>query len=307
MDQFTEYQGNPVLMPDSGLESKAVFNPTVIISGGEFYMFYRAESLSDELTGRIMLAKSEDGFNFVRSAEPVIAPEYEYEKFGCEDPRIVKFGDTFYLTYNGAHIQDEHGAYYSQICLATSRDLRRWRKHGSLVQSRKGNWCWMGHKSGAIVPAKLSQGYVMYFEGRGWPEPGRERIGIGYSEDLLHWQADLSAPVLEPRERFFDSKGIEPGYAVLTKEGILLVYNGWNESNLFRPGWVLFSREEPNKVLLRCEQPILNPTERRVAFAEGLVNHRNLWLLYYGVEDKVICVATCEETELDNLLRSSST
>jgi len=290
---FTDYENNPILAPTIGLQSKAVFNSTVILDKGAFNMLYRAQSLDDNLTGRIMLATSTDGFQFTSLPDAVVVPEHEWEKFGCEDPRVVKFGDFFYLTYNGAHTCSEKLEYYSQPCLATSEDLHRWVKHGPMLKPQQRTWCSIGYKSAAIVPSRLSSRYVMYFEGRGIPGPGQERIGIAYSQDLLRWQADLSGPVLLPREDSFDNKGLEPGCALMTDEGILLIYNSWNWDNVFRPGWALFSKEEPSKLIARCNHPLLE-REERVIFTEGLVHRGNRWLLYYGLDDEVIHLATCE-------------
>lgn len=290
---FIDYKGNPILTPAKGLQSKAVFNPSVIVDKGVFNMFYRAQSLDDELTGRIMLAMSTDGFQFTASPDPLIVPEHDWEKFGCEDPRIVKFDGVFYLTYNGAYTWSEELKYYSQACLAISKDLHGWEKCGPVLKPQKDSWCRMGHKSAAIVPEKLSCGYVMYFEGRGIPGPGQERIGIAHSQDLTHWQADASGPVLTPRDNSFDSKGLEPGCAIVIDEGILLVYNSWNWDGVFRPGCALFSKDEPGKLIARCSEPLLD-REEGIIFAEGLVQAGDQWLLYYGLDDKVTHLAIYE-------------
>jgi predicted GH43/DUF377 family glycosyl hydrolase len=57
-------------------------------------MFYRAET-DDGLTGRIGLAESHDGFHFTCNPEPVLTPDEDFDKGGCEDPRIVKFEETY--------------------------------------------------------------------------------------------------------------------------------------------------------------------------------------------------------------------
>lgn len=56
-------------------------------------MLFKAEA-EDELTGRIGLAKSSDGIQFSMHPEPVIVPSADFDKFGCEDPRVVRFKDT---------------------------------------------------------------------------------------------------------------------------------------------------------------------------------------------------------------------
>ena len=80
--KFTKIK-NPVMKKrGTGFESKAVYNPSVIIENGTIYMLYRAESLYDKCSGKIGLAWSKDGINFQRKAKPVLFPEYDYEEIG---------------------------------------------------------------------------------------------------------------------------------------------------------------------------------------------------------------------------------
>ena len=85
-------------------------------------MLYRAESKKDNLTGRIGLAISYDGINFFRHPEPVIEPEYLWESAGVEDPRAVKVGKTYYMTYTG------YDGKTARLCLATSKNMLTWKK-----------------------------------------------------------------------------------------------------------------------------------------------------------------------------------
>lgn len=129
---FVDYQKNPILGLGKGFTSKGAYNPTVIKGGRDFFMLFRTEA-GDELTGRIGLARGYDGVQFSLHPKPVIAPSADFDKFSCEDPRVVKFKDTYFLTYIG-----NSGKYnVSNICLATSRDLLHWGKHGLILQPRK--------------------------------------------------------------------------------------------------------------------------------------------------------------------------
>lgn len=290
---FEDYQGNPILEPTGkGFEAERVYNPAVTIADGVFWMLYRAEA-GDECTGRIGLAESSDGLHFTRHPEPVIVPEYDYEEMGCEDPRLVRIGEAFYLTYVGNSARSGP----MDICLATSKDLLHWEKHGPILQPAHA-WDRRQVKAGAILPEKVRDKYVMYFMGEA--EPWEAAIGLACSDDFLHWYEPLDEPVLLPRQGHFDSKGVEPGPPpVLLNEGILLVYCGWADDHAYKPGWVLFSREQPGKVLARSDEPILEPAvnwgERfgitNHVVAESLLWHEGRWWLYYGAADKVVCLA----------------
>ena len=105
---------------------------------------------------------------------------------------------------------------------------------------------------------------------------------------------------MSPRKGYFDSVGMETGTnPVLIPEGILMVYSGWGADNVYQVGGVLFSNEEPARVLWRSEEPILEPAvdwEARFGVSnhvvrEPLLWHRGRWWLYYGAADKVVCLA----------------
>ena len=141
----------------------------------------------------------------------------------------------------------------------------------------------------------------MYFMGE--KEPWKTAIGLAYSDDLLRWYEPLDQPVLLPREGFFDSQGVEPGPPpLLTEEGIWLIYCGWAEDCVYKVGAVLFSKDDPSKVLQRSEEPILAAKDWGKTFggianhivAEGLVREENRWLLYYGAADRACCIAIWE-------------
>ena len=132
---------------------------------------------------------------------------------------------------------------------------------------------------------------------QGEAEAWKTRVGVAYSEDLIHWREPLHEPIMRPRSGYFDSKGTEPGAAVVLEEGILLIYNGWNEELVHKTGWALFSKEEPTEILARCEEPILESTEDwegHILFTESIVEYQGTWYLHYGIMDKVIGVATYE-------------
>lgn len=290
---FTKLKKPIIECQGNGFEAKSVFNPTVIVEGDKIYMLYRAEAEGDGCTGRVGLAWSKDGINFTRHPEPVLYPEHDYEKRGCEDPRVVKFSDIYYMVYvaNGDCPDGIH------IAIASSKDLFQWQKHG-LIKIKLKDWCKNQVKASVICPEKINGRYVMYFLGQkmAW----HTAIGMAFSEDLIHWQEYEKNPIVLPRYDNFDCLAVEPGATPVIEDGkIFLIYNGWNENMFHKTGYLVFSREHPEKVLERGEKPILEPTEeweinghaRNVTFTEGIIKFHNEWLLYYGAADKCIGLA----------------
>jgi predicted GH43/DUF377 family glycosyl hydrolase len=230
---------------------------------------------------------------FVRRDEPVFVPSADYEKDGgVEDPRLVQFGDTYYLTYTGYNKKD------AQLCLATSKDLIHWQRKGVILPAYKGNWNVKWTKSGAIIPEKIGGKYWMYFLGT--TPDNKDQMGLASSTDLLYWTEETKAPVLPVRAGQFDSRVAEPGPApILTSKGIVLIYNGADDKLVYRTGVAIFDRKNPRKLLWRSSDPVFAPEKDwekigqvpNVVFIEGMVERGGRYLLYYGGADANVGVA----------------
>ena len=139
----------PILTPRKNIswEAKAVFNPGVVRDGNIFRMLYRTypDTLTEttpQLTrpgfrfgnqiSYIGYAESKDGKSFTANEKPFILPDTDYDCYGCEDPRITKFGDTFYITYTAidSPLEDKSKQPNIRIALATTKDFISVQKHG---------------------------------------------------------------------------------------------------------------------------------------------------------------------------------
>ncbi|MEJ7713498.1 MAG: glycoside hydrolase family 130 protein [Pyrinomonadaceae bacterium] len=288
-------QGKPILSPQGdGFESAGVFNPAVVKKDGKFVMLYRAQDQAG--ASRLGYASSDDGIHFTRRPKPVLVPEADYEKGGgVEDPRLVKIGTDYYLTYTSYNKRD------AQLCLATSKDLINWERQGVIMPANKGRWNVGWTKAGAILTEKVKGKYWMYY----MADPAKDvnEMGVAFSDDLIHWTEALDQPILKRRPGHFDAKVVEPGPPpMMTRDGILLIYNGADEKTVYATGWVLFDKEDPTRVLARSDKPIFS-VEREwervgqvpnVVFVEGMVRDGDRWLFYYGGADKHLGVAVAE-------------
>jgi predicted GH43/DUF377 family glycosyl hydrolase len=288
----------PLLKPGQFPWTEAgVFNPTAIKMGAQIILLFRAQDRKG--TSRIGFAASSDGIYFKVRPQPVLSPDAEYEKNGdVEDPRVVAIEGTYYLTYTG---YDGHSA---QLCLAVSQDLIHWQRKGVIMPAYKGTWNTQWTKSGAILPRKINGKWWMYYLGTRTDADGQPRdyMGLAESLDLLHWKDATGQPVLARRPGAFDSRVMGPGPAPLvTDAGILLLYNGASDHLVYGPGWALFDKADPARVLARSDQSFIAPVldwEKTgqvpsVIFLEGIVpryaaNDKLTLTGYYGAADKYI-------------------
>ena len=329
-------KANPIITPNPsnqfdcpmqdkkiGWEESDVFNPAATVKDGKIYVLYRAEDNSatgiGKRTSRIGLAESEDGIHRNRRKTPVMYPdkdnmkEYEWEG-GCEDPRVTMTEDGLYvMAYTSWNRK------VARLCIATSHDLVKWEKHGpAFAKAYNGRFKDIFCKSGSMVTTikdgkqvltKIDGKYFMYW--------GEHAVYAATSDDLVNWTPILDeknelATVIKPRPQYFDSALTECGPpAILTDKGIVLLYNGKNQTNdskrdkrftagAYCAGQILTDPKEPMKVLQRLDVPFFRPMASfeksgqyvdGTVFIEGLVFFKNKWYLYYGCADSQVSVA----------------
>lgn len=307
-------------------EESDTFNPAATVINGKVVVLYRAEDNSatgiGTRTSRIGYASSDDGLHFVRHGAPVLFPDAsdaqaEHEcPGGCEDPRVCMTEDGLYVM-----MYTQWNRKLARLGVATSRDLVTWTKHGSpFSEAYGGKFVSLFSKSASIVTTmKHGRQVAAKIKGRYWMYWGEQFVNVATSEDLIHWtpmvddKGDLQK-VIEPRDGYFDSSLTECGPpAIVTKDGILLMYNGKNRAdsrgdkrytpNSYCAGQVLFSKKDPTKVLGRLDVPFFIPEAdfeksgqypAGTVFIEGFVPHDGKWFLYYGCADSRVSVAVYE-------------
>jgi len=326
---------NPVIAPDTAARflcpmagdwvrwrESDTFNPAATLFGDRICVLFRAEDNSatgiGQRTSRIGLAESADGVSMTCLPEPVLFPGDDVQKEcewpgGCEDPRIAMTPDgTYVMLYTSWNRR------VPRLCVATSRDLVSWVKHGpAFAKAYGGRFRDIPSKSGSIltrrqgdrlVIAPLDGKYIMYW--------GEQMINLATSENLIDWTPQVDEEgnlkgIVFPREGCFDSALTECGPpALLTDRGILLLYNGKNRTDSLRDeryaagtyaaGQILFDAGEPERVIERLDTPFFLPEEPfeksgqyagGTVFIEGLVFFRGKWYLYYGCADSLVGVA----------------
>ena len=299
---FEKYDKNPVLSPTTGFESWTVYNPAVIVKDGRFCMVYRAEAVEGKGTpyagtSQLGLAMSDDGINWERyEGNPIMAATEEYEMpGGCEDPRLVRHGGIYYLTYTGYYWPHD-----VRVCLATSTDLIHWEKQGPMFPEMRNT------KSGCIVQnpegeaVKVNGRYVMYMNHH-----------IAYSDDFIQWE-------VKEFERGLSGEVCVAitDYRASGRDDILVFYAGSLKGEVANVDWYyaisesLYSRQNPEKLLAVLSEPVLKPESafekdparldengaKGTLFMDSIIRHDGRWWVHYGASDKYIGLATAKAT-----------
>jgi predicted GH43/DUF377 family glycosyl hydrolase len=319
LERFKE---NPVIQPifEHSWESQATFNPAAVYEGGKVHIVYRA--IGDDGISVLGYASSKDGIHIdERLKEPIFkraqtsgnpkektswsfcSPVWGWGG-GCEDPRITKIDDKFYLTY-----VDFDGTNPPRIALTSIKvdDFlnKRWNWEKPVIISPPG----VVDKSACILPEKIKGKYVIFH--RIFPN-----ILIDFVDDLnfgdgKYLKGEFS---IGPREGYWDSRKVGAGAPpIKTKDGWLLIYYAVdNRDEKYKIGAMLLDLNDPTKVLYRSNKPILEPTEDYenigkpgVVYPCGAVVVNNQLFVYYGGADRVVCVATKNLDEFLDQLKHS--
>ncbi|GIZ44481.1 hypothetical protein CKM354_000767800 [Cercospora kikuchii] len=326
---FNQYAQNPILSPNpaNNWESAFLYNPTAIVLNETIFLLYRAQNASK--TSSVGLAWSTDGYSFTRLNSPILYATEPWEAGGgTEDPRITRVNRTFYLTYTGYNLTSP------QLCIATSTDLLTWTKYPPLFPNWQDvaysdidipEPRFNHSKSAAITNEKVDGLYHMYW--------GDSFIYKATSPDMLNWTTLSASQYFAEPVYPWENRLIEPGPApIKTRDGRwILVYNGATSGRVGYPGaqygvgqmlvdpsgafrpTVNTSLENPvtggtyqpalrDGPVARIERPMVFPSTpeetegqvNRVTFAEGLVQFKGKWFLYFGQADSTLGVAVAD-------------
>ncbi len=282
----------PILSPkkENKWEAVTVFNAAAIYDRGLVHMIYRASDIppiggEGEYINSLGYAVSKDGIHFNRLEQPILSNDVAQEARGPEDPRIVKIDDTFYMMYTGFSGKD------FKICLATSKNLIDWKRHGVVLDEK--------NKDASLFPEKIDGKYIMFHR----REPD---IWMAYSDDLKNWydHKNIMSPIIDSDWQN-DKIGIA-GPPIKTKEGWLLIYHAKNKELKYSLGIALLDLNDPSKVLARQVEPILEPELDwevngcipNVVFSCGQVEFTDRILVYYGGADTVMGVAELNKKDI---------
>ncbi len=303
-----------------------VFNPAAIVKDNKVMLLYRCEDNPAAhlggRTSRIGLAESTDGIHFTKYPTPVLYPDNDsFAQYdspgGCEDPRVVLTEDgTYVMTYTAWNYQRP------RLSIAFSRDLKHWDKKGpAFLAAYNGLFKDQQSKSGSIITQQVGNQWVAAkIKGKYWMYWGELGVNLAWSVNLYDWYPALNATnelryLIMPRPGKFDSSLTECGPpALITAEGVVLIYNGRNTTQpessnkdvppgTYSVGRVVFDPSDLTTVVARSEVPFLRPTlphelkgqyAAGTTFAEGMVYFKGRWFLYYGTADSFVGLAVSQ-------------
>ncbi len=298
---------NTILIPnkDNSWESEAVFNGSVVKKGNTYHLVYRAMSSSQIIFGQnielstIGYAKSNDGIKY-QDRRQFIFPEHNWERYGCEDPRITEFNGSYYIFYT-ALSDYPHTAAGIKVAVAVTKDFQKIEKKCQVTN--------FNSKAAALFPEKINNKMVMVLTVDTDKPPSKIALAFLDKEDKLcskdfwdEWRSNIDEYELNLVRD--ENDHVEVGAApIKTKEGWLLIYsyikNYKNPPPVFGIEAVLLDLKNPTKIIARTPQPIMIPERDyelngkvpNIIFPSGGLVENDTLNIYYGAADTSLCIA----------------
>lgn len=319
------YSKNPILTPDKNhaWEAEAVFNGCPIEKDNKIFLLYRAVSLPHYHTlaqtklmiSDIGIAESKDGINFSNRRRFII-PEYEWERFGCEDPRVTKLNNKFYIFYT-ALSEYPFRAEGIKVGLAISKDLKHIQEKHLITP--------FNAKAMALFPERISGKIWTILTVHTDKPPAKICLAsFNKEEDLwqeVNWQKwyqnfEKYALPLQRLPQDHLEVGAPP---IKTKYGWLILYsyikNYFSSNRVFGIEAVLLDLKNPMKIVARTNYPILTPNEYyeriglapNIVFPSGALMRKNYLFLYYSAADTTCSLAFIDVIGLiDKMLKEET-
>lgn len=313
-------------------ESKAVFNPACIEVGGLTHMFYRA--VNQRGISSIGYCQLKNNQVVMRLTQPILAPEFDYETKGVEDPRITFLNGTYYLFYTA------YDGTNALIAYATSKNLINFNKHGlispkisydkaedifrrsqvrerytlfeMLYKEKRGKNVLLYEKDASLFPQKFKGKFALIHR----ILPGIQLIYFKNFSDLTDsfWRkylTNLGENVIIDPLYWYESRNVGGGCPPLkTKAGWLIIYHAVEDTPLgkiYHAAAALLDLKNPLKVIGRLKEPLFSPKTAwekhgvvdNVVFPTGAVIKSGRLYIYYGAADS--CIGS-KSVGLDSLL-----
>lgn len=318
MATLTRIPENPILSPnpDHEWEATGAFNGCVAYVDGTYHMVYRALSSTQQREGISMkvstigYAKSVDGVHFSETRQ-IIVPTEEWEKYGCEDPRITYMDGKFYIFYTALSVYP-FAAYGIKLAVAITIDFQNFDKHpvtnfnakamGLFPEKIDGKLAALLTINTDLPPAKIALAVFDKPEDM-WSDHYWTNWYDNANEKIIHLlrdgrdQVELGAPPIK------------------TDSGWLVIYsyikNYMSNDKIFGIEAVLLDLHDPRKVVGRTTLPMLTPEETyelqgdvpKVIFPSGALVKQDRLYVYYGAADTRVALASMHLASLLDEIR----
>ncbi|WP_395644952.1 hypothetical protein [Terricaulis sp.] len=275
-----------IIEADHPIKDRDFLSPYVWGEAEDYHMLVRSapRTLSETgNTGAIHYGESRDGVRFHVHAEPIIAPSYELDIGGCEDPTVVTWRGQYIVYYTGVDKTRASG----QMLYASGPTLDALQKRGVAYASSKTE----GNTKEATIERTADGRWRLFYE---FARKDASLVGLALGEGVAGPWHEQPAP-FAPRENNWDSWHLSTGPLLTSDPDTpVMFYNGATRDARWRIGWIAFNRD-CTEVVDRCIQPLITPpppkqrNDTDIAFAASAMAHgEDCAHLYFSRADQLM-------------------
>lgn len=314
---------NPILRPvrQHNWEKVAATNASPIQIGDTLHLLYRAIGNPDRMVAPDLFrstighAMSHDGVHF-ENRKVLVEPEEEWEKFGCEDPRVTKMDGKYYIFYTG--ISDPHpGKDSIKVAVAITKDFKKIEERHLVTP--------FNAKAMALFPEKVNGKYTVIVTVNTDNPPSHiaiaqaDKLEDFWNEEFWNtWYTNYTDHAIELRQAEFDH--VEVGAVpVKTEAGWVLIYSRMlhyyaDRQTIFGINAALLDLEDPLSVIGQTAYPIIVPDSNyakygfvgNVVFPTGAHLEGDVLEVYFGAADTTTCRSVLSVSALIDEMRSET-
>ena len=226
---------------------------------------------------------------------------FEWERYGCEDPRAIKFQDTYFLFYTAISTWPPE-AKGIKIAVALSKDLKTIQERHLVTP--------FNAKAMALFPERVNGKITAVLTVNTDRPPTHialaqfDTIEQIWSDDYWReWYRHLDEHRIHLKRMKTDQ--VEVGAPpVKTEKGWLLMHSYISNYTTSNPTFyieaAMLDSQNPQRVIGKIQEPLLEPQEtyefegviRNIVFPSSLVKEKDQLYIYYGAADTSCCLAT---------------
>jgi predicted GH43/DUF377 family glycosyl hydrolase len=266
---------NPLFIPlkDNLWESVAAFNWCPVRKGkgkhSLIHCVYRAMGTPDSILpgqgpsviSTVGHTTSKDGYHF-ENRRQLVKPEFDWEKYGCEDPRVTFFEGKYYIFYTALSTYP-FNAQGIKVAVAVTSDFEKIEEKHLITP--------FNAKAMTMFPERINGKIVVMFTVNSDQPPAKTAFAeLDRIEDLWNehfWQAwykNLDKHIIDLRREPTDHTeiGAPP---LKTDRGWLLIYSHiqhyFEGQKVFGIEALLLDANNPTKIIAQTKGPLIVPEE----------------------------------------------
>ncbi|MCQ2742286.1 MAG: glycoside hydrolase family 130 protein [Bacilli bacterium] len=299
------YSKNPITKRNPIKNVERVFNSALVPFNGEFIGVFRCDGVDQ--VPHLRVGHSKDGYSIQLEEDVVHFLTLDGKKIPDAhwgyDPRVIKIEDEYYVVWCD-DIADS-----PTLGIAKTKDFKTFYKYDAPFIPN--------NRNGVLFPRKINGKYYMLSRPSDTDHTPFGDIYLSESKDMEYWGKHRC--IQKSHFSTWNNLKLGGGPAPIEiEEGWLVLIHGVNQTcsgYIYSAGAMILDRDDPSKILYRCQNVILGPSElyETTGFVPNVVFPTSVLVdqasgkmaIYYGCADTCTSIAFTTVDRLVNYIKEN--